>query len=229
MSTTPTRYALFVCGQPRTRKARLVHDASLIPAGAALDDGDDLADEGSENDDDGAGQGDTDSDDATDSSADDEGTAGDDGGEGNVRDPEMKKVHDEAKKWRLRCRDLEQQLQDGEGSRADIQILTVEKEFYRLAAQRVTDLAAAFKLADTSLITVADNGTLTGMDKVIDRVLQNYPFLSGDSDDEPTERTTKVPAVPKEGGSPTSSRRSGKSATTSSTLRRKFPALGRMR
>lgn len=54
MSTTPTRYALFVCGQSRTRKARLVHAASLIPASAALDDPDATADEGSENDDDGA-------------------------------------------------------------------------------------------------------------------------------------------------------------------------------
>jgi hypothetical protein len=92
---------------------------------------------------------------------------------------------------------------------------------------RRTDLAAAFKLADVSTITVVADGTVESIDAAVKTVIQNYPFLSDEPTGEPT-RTTHVPDGPLEGGSPTN-RRKAPVVAPSPTLRKKFPALDRMR
>lgn len=107
-----------------------------------------------------------------------------------MRDPDRKQLHEEAKRWRRRCRDLEGQIADGELTRADVCELTVKKEFYRLATQRVDETGAAFKLADRSHLTTDDDGTIAGVQTMIDKVNQNYPFLSA------TLKTSQPPARP---------------------------------
>jgi hypothetical protein len=214
----------------RTRSAGFVHPAFLIPAGAALDDGDDAGTDHDDENAQGATGGANGSDDeASGSSADDAGTAGEDGEDGNVRDPRVKALSDENAKWRRRVRDLEGELADREVTRADVHDLIVEKEFYRFAAGRVADLGAAFKLADRKGIAPNEDGSITGVEEMVNKVIQHYPFLAADYEDTPTQRTTKVPDGPKEGGSATNRRKTGKPITTTSTLRKKFPALERMR
>lgn len=149
-----------------------------------------------------------------------------DGGDDPIRDEKIKALSDEAAKWRKKFRDLEAQHTEAAPLREELAELRVEKEFYRLAAQRVRDLTAAFKLADRALLTVADDGTLTGMETMVDKVIQNYPFLS-EEPETPATRTTGVPDGPKEGGSASNSRRTtGKPTPTSASLRKKFGALG---
>lgn len=207
-----------------------------VPAGAALD-----ADQGDETDAGANGAGDGASDATTASSADDasgDGTDPDtaDDEEEDIRDPERKRLSNESKRYRLRVRELEAKVAELEtelaarpaDSTTGVNALRVEKEFYRLAARQVTDLAAAFKLADLKGVTIDSDGTVTGIDQVVKTVVQHYPFLIGEPGTEPDKRTTAVPDGPKEGGSP-SNRRRGQAEPNTSALQKKFPALGRHR
>jgi hypothetical protein len=125
-----------------TRNDGFVWGAPLIPAGAVFDgDSGSQAGHNVENTEGGDGEGDGLVDDGTDA----------------VRDEELRKLHEEAKRWRRRCREPKGQMADAEVIKADVHALEVEKEFYRLAAQRVHDLGAAFKLADGSHV-MADRG-----------------------------------------------------------------------
>jgi hypothetical protein len=211
----------------RTRSAGFAHPAFLIPAGAALDEGDDAGtDHDDENADGATGGANGSDDDATGSAAEDEGTAGEEGSGDDVRNARVKALSDENAKWRRRVRDLEGELADREVTRADVHDLIVEKEFYRHAAGRVADLGAAFKLADRKGIAPDEDGSITGVEEMVNKVIQHYPFLAVDYDDTPTRRTTNVPDGPKEGGSPTRRRKDG-TTHTPSILRKKFPALDR--
>ena len=146
-----------------------------------------------------------------------------------MRDEKIKALSDEAASWRKKFRDLEAQHTEAEPLRDELAELRVEKEFYRLAAQRVRDLGTAFKLADRSLLTLTDDSVLEGMEKMVDKVIQNYPFLSDDPE-APASRTTSVPDGPKEGGSASNSRRTtGKRTKTPKALAEKFPALAHIR
>ena len=125
-----------------------------LPADAALD-ADEGADQDAETDDGGTGGANGSDDAATGNSAEDASgatgagtdtdTAGEEGDEdgGDVRNPRIKALSEEAKRWRLRVRELETELASRSADITTVQSLRIEKEFYRLAAARVTDLAAA--------------------------------------------------------------------------------------
>ena len=126
-----------------------------LPADAALD-ADEGADQDAETDDGGTGGANGSDDAATGNSAEDaSGATGagtdtdtdaageEDEEDGDVRNPRIKALSEEAKRWRLRVRELETELASRSADITTVQSLRIEKEFYRLAAARVTDLAAA--------------------------------------------------------------------------------------
>ena len=53
----------------------------------------------------------------------------------------------------------------------------MENVFLRLAADTFHDSAAAFKLADLSKVTIGDDGTISGMEDVVDQLADSHPYL----------------------------------------------------
>lgn len=104
---------------------------------------------------------------------------------------------------RRRCKPLENSLRD----------LCTENALLKAAAGKVSDVDAAWKLADKVGITLNDDGAITGMDDVIATTVERYPYLAP----KPTEEVEpilagKFPAlVPS--GMQTNKRKSGDNDT----------------
>ena len=159
--------------------------------------------------------------DGKDDKADDhEGTDPPEGGSGSadtatIRDPEKKRLSDEAAAHRVRAKKAEEALTT---ATATIQELRLHNAFMRAALPLVDDLDAAWKLADHSLVKIDDDGNDTGMDTMITAALRNYPYL---------ERVADTVPLPVSGGAPANGRRSNPNSGNAAFLEKKYPALRR--
>lgn len=111
-----------------------------------------------------------------------------------------------------------------------VRSLQLENNFLRLAGGTFHDSEAAFKLADTSQVQISDTGKVTGMDAVIDQLMQSHPYLVRDDDDTTGEDDYEAPDLPS--GRPMNSRRapSGNGPKASdAALYKRYPALQRRR
>jgi len=150
----------------------------------------------------------------------------------HIKNPDAKRLSEEAKTWRLRFREAEGRIKDLEGSK-DVERLTGENRTLRLrlAFERcgtgLRDLDAAWKLAqdDLAAVEVKDDGTVdTGrVAEIVGYVLDRYPYLAEVTEAEEPD----VPAGEEFGpsGRPTNGRKRGQVATDLTALQRKFPAL----
>jgi len=112
-----------------------------------------------------------------------------------------------------------------------VRSLQLENHFLRLAGGTFYDSEAAFKLADTSQVQISDAGKVTGMDAVIDQLMQSHPYLVRDDDDTTTEEENYFGA---EGasGRPMNSQRGSSAAgkgSNDAALYKRYPALQRRR
>jgi hypothetical protein len=95
----------------------------------------------------------------------------------------------------------------------------MEAAFVRAGFGILDDLDAAWKLADKAGVTITDDGTVTGMEEVVTKLLDRYPYLHV-PDPEPWQPPPTEPS-----GRRTSGRRTTGEATNRSVLETKFPAL----
>lgn len=108
-----------------------------------------------------------------------------------------------------------------------VRSLQLENHFLRLAGATFHDSAAAFKLADTSQVQITDTGKVTGMDAVIDQLMETHPYLVRDADDDEGEDFTS-PDLPS--GRPMNKQRKPANANANdAALYKRYPALQRRR
>lgn len=115
-----------------------------------------------------------------------------------------------------------------------VRSLRLENEFLRLAGGTFHDAATAFKLADTSKVQLADDGTITGMQEAVDALAEDHPYLVRDElglEDEDDDLDDEVPDLPS--GRPMNSqkmgRRVGGPQASDASLYKRYPALQRRR
>ena len=150
-------------------------------------------------------------------------------GSGNdpVRDVEKKRLSDEAAARRNEAKAERARADTAEAalsaSAETITGLRQHNAFLTAAAGRLTDLDAAWKLADTTAIVIADDGSATGTDDVIAGLLDRYPYLASD-DAALTEPFQPYPTEPS--GRPLNGRKEQLGARGNrQVLEGKFPAL----
>jgi hypothetical protein len=137
------------------------------------------------------------------------------GPDSNIQNPDLKRLSDEAAKYRNRAKAAEEALVAAD---ATIRELRIQNEFQRYALPLVDDLDAAWKLADHSLVKVSDDGDVTGIREMLQSLVRSYPYLERQPDTTPYH-------VPGSGGTPANGRRAGTSASSRAVLEKKFPAL----
>ena len=165
--------------------------------------------------------------DATDTAG--EGGQDEDSDDGDdVDNPRIKKLSEEASKWRRQLRAAEdriKQLEDVHGSEA----LTAENQTLRLrlAFERIgsdfADVEAAWKLAhdDLTTVTFGDDGTpdINRVSEIVGHVAKQYPYLVTADEPEPATRPSGT------SGRPMNGKRKVETGTTDKQLAVKFPAL----
>jgi hypothetical protein len=168
------------------------------------------------------------SDSADDSPADGGPANTDTGADDIVRDAEKKKLSDEAAARRNEAKAERARADAAEAALAtsaqSITELRQHNAFLSAAVGRLTDLDAAWKLADASQIVIAEDGTPTGTDDVITGLLERYPYLAPV---EPLEPFQPLPTLPS--GRPLNGRKLHQNEPTRHVLEGKFPALKRNR
>jgi hypothetical protein len=111
-----------------------------------------------------------------------------------------------------------------------VRSLQLENHFLRRAGATFHDSAAAFKLADTSKVQITDEGTVTGMDAVIDQLMDSHPYLVRDDTDDTGEDDYEAPDLPS--GRPMNSHRKTSAngpKSNDAALYKRYPALQRRR
>lgn len=162
------------------------------------------------------------------------GVAGEGEGQGSDEgeppdNPELKKLHDEAARHRVRVKDAEAKV---EGLTEQVRTLTLRLAFNGLAGDaELTDLDAAWKLAadDLRAVEVAEDGTVdtSRLGQIVQHVADRYPYLTSSP---PPATTTSTDAFPptEPSGRSTNGRRH-RSDPSMALLEAKFPALRRRR
>jgi hypothetical protein len=140
----------------------------------------------------------------------------------DVRNPELKKLHDEAARYRTSAK--------AEKERADaaaeaLRAARIENAFLRAAVGKVTDTDAAFKLADTTDLTIDDDGNVTDVDDVVAEVVERYPYLRPEVTDDDLIYGEDVPPTQPSGRSTNYKRTSDDGSGNRAVLESKFPAL----
>lgn len=98
--------------------------------------------------------------------------------------------------------------------------------FLLASSGQVADPDAAWKLADKTGVTIDDDGKVTGMDDVITKTLEKYPYLSPKPADDNAPLVDKFPALQPSGRQTNGKAKMGEGLNRR-TLESKFPALGR--
>ena len=217
-------------------------DGTSLPvlAGGAGDDDDDTNDDddSGDDDDDDDDDGDDESDDADDKSKGKKKKAkdDDDDNESTLTNKQRANLHRsarqaarhriEAKTERARADTAEERATEAE-ERADA--LLVELAFTRAAGDRFADADAAWKLINKKLITVDDDGEVSGVDEAIDALIESHPFIvTADDDDKPSKKKKDDdnPFQSLASGSQMRGKKRPVTATTSeASLAKKYPAL----
>lgn len=161
------------------------------------------------------------------------GVAGEGEGQGSHDDqppanPELKKLHDEAARHRVRAKDAEAKV---EGLTEQVRTLTLRLAFNGLAGEAdFTDLDAAWKLAadDLQAVEVGEDGTVDTdrLGQIVAHVADRYPYLTSSP---PPATATATDAFPptRPSGRSTNGKRLRTPDSTTATLEGKFPALRR--
>ncbi|HWJ64876.1 MAG TPA: hypothetical protein VNS19_23085 [Acidimicrobiales bacterium] len=140
--------------------------------------------------------------------------------------PELKKLHDEAARHRVRAKDAEAKA---EGLAAQVRSLTLRIAFNTLAGEaELTDLDAAWKLAadDLTVVDVAEDGTVDTerLAQIVAHVAERYPYLaSAPAPATPAKADAFPPTEPS--GRPTNGRKKQIGGLNVELLESKFPAL----
>jgi hypothetical protein len=122
--------------------------------------------------------------------------------EEEVRNPRIRELSAEAKKWRLKYREAQAQLAemepaDDEGHVGGLQDARLEAAFLRevLSAGHSLDVDTTWDLMRLrgflDAVKVDDEGIVTGMDEALSKTVDRYPWLS----DEPPEAEDRPPAA----------------------------------
>jgi hypothetical protein len=156
--------------------------------------------------------------------------AGQGSGEGEPpENPELKKLHDEAARHRVRAKDAEAKA---DALADQVRTLTIRLAFNALASDaNLTDLDAAWKLAagDLRAVEVGEDGTVDTdrLGQIVAHVAERYPYLAA----APTPATATTDSFPPglPSGRPTNTRRRDPSDLSVGQLEAKFPALARRR
>jgi len=155
------------------------------------------------------------------------GSTEDDGSvdDATVRDAKLKKLSDEAARYRTE-RNTARESVTTEKTRADT--LALQNAFLVAAAGHVTDLDAAWKLADQTLLALGDDGTVSGAETAVEAVRTAYPYLVAPGpSDTPTGREDDWfrPTNDTPSGMRTPERMNRNTTADRQTLEAKFPAL----
>lgn len=151
----------------------------------------------------------------------------------DVKDPDKKKLSEEAAKWRHKFREAEdriKKLEDAHGAEA-LQASNRELRL-RLAFERAgrdfKDMEAAWLLAQEELATVkfGDDGTpdASRISEIVGRVGSKYPYLVEAADAQP-DPSSSPSGAGASSGSPMNGKRKSDSGTSAQILQKKFPAL----
>lgn len=215
---------------------RSAFDAALSPAGMPDGEGDE------EDDDDGSDDGDDDADSSGDDSS---------GGEADViKDPEKKKLSDEAAKHRTRAnaekiradkfeaelrkiqdkdkselektqRDLEEAVKERDALKEEVRSMKVSVEFSLKHASKFRDAEAALTLLERKgEFSVNDDGEVEGMDSAVSALLKSKPYLAQSEGDVEDDK------LPPSGDTNNGKRNKGEKLQREQ-LAKKFPALRR--
>lgn len=158
--------------------------------------------------------------------------AGDEEGQGDeIKDPEKKRLSDEAARHRVAAKTEKERA---DKAQADARTARLEVAFYKEAIKRqptFRDPAAAFKLADLADCEVDDEGSITGMDAVVTKVAEDYPYVlaDGDADDHATDEPVSGYPALGSSGAPMNGPRKPNAGYDRSALAGKFPALRQRR
>jgi hypothetical protein len=143
--------------------------------------------------------------------------------------PELKKLHDEAARHRVRAKDAEAKA---DALADQVRTLTIRLAFNTLAGDaNLTDLDAAWKLAadDLRAVQVGEDGTVDTdrLGQIVAHVAERYPYLTT----APAPAKTPTDAFPPSlaSGRPTNTRKRDRSHLDAGYLEAKFPALARRR
>lgn len=145
--------------------------------------------------------------------------------------PELKKLHDEAARHRVRAKDAEAKA---EGLAAQVRSLTLRIAFNTLAGEaELTDLDAAWKLAadDLTVVDVAEDGTVDTerIAQIVAYVAYRYPYLASAPAPATAPSTDAFPPTVPSGSLVGSGRRKQTDGLNVTLLESKFPALRRQR
>lgn len=152
-----------------------------------------------------------------------------------VKDPVAKAVaqaearmrHKYLKPLRAEVEKLKRDAGNANAAVDTVRSLQMENRFLRLAADTFHDSDAAFKLADLNGVTLADDGTVTGMEAVIDKLIESHPYLVRDASGAEDDDTWTAPDLPS--GRPTNTQRKPDPKANDAVLLRRYPALQRRR
>jgi hypothetical protein len=167
---------------------------------------------------------------APDSPADDD--QHDEGGaDDEIKHPRIKELSAEAARYRTSAR-AEKDRADGAEARATsleelVQGLVAQNAFLRAAGGTITDVDAAWKLADQASLTVNEDGTVDGIEDVLAQVTARYPYLTTKPSDVDPVLANKFPALLPSGRPTNGKRRSDTQGMDLAALAARFPALGR--
>lgn len=149
--------------------------------------------------------------------------------EDDVKNPRIKQLSDEAAKHRNNAKAEKERADAAETKATDLASALREARMFNAfvvaGIGKIADVEAAWKLADKVGVTVGDDGTITGMDEVIAKTLERYPYLSPQpASDAPEELVDKFPALQPSGRQTNGKAKLGDSLNRKA-LEGKFPAL----
>lgn len=158
------------------------------------------------------------------------------GGEGNGDtdapvNPELKRLHDEAARHRVRARTAEDQVATLTDENRTLRLRLVFNE--AAADADLTDTNAAWKLAsdDLAAVSIDEDGTVdvTRLGQIIDHIADRYPYLVAAPAPTPEDQALRdrFPALAPSGASTDRRRTYDRSALDHGHLAKKFPALRR--
>ncbi len=155
---------------------------------------------------------------------------GDQEGDEPPANPELKKLHDEAARHRVRAKEAEAKA---EGLAGQVRSLTLRIAFNALAGDaELTDLDAAWKLAadDLTVVEVAEDGTvdLGRLAQIVAHVAERYPYLASAPAPATPASTDTFPST-EPSGRLTNGKRKSTGGLDIARLEAKFPALRHMR
>ncbi len=158
--------------------------------------------------------------------------------EEELKVPRIKQLSDEAAKRRMQAKAEKERADAAEAKlkalegEANTETLLgqvregqMENAFLRVAFGKVTDVDAAWKLADRNGVTITNDGTVEGLEEVLTKVLEKHPYLAPKPTDPAAQALAdKFPAL-LPSGRPNNGKKDSKDSVDYGFLEKRFPAL----